>query len=61
MRASIVGGRGGAGGGGEGGEADRALAMMRETRVRSELEYGVESNDAAKMRAMEALLAGYGS
>lgn len=49
------------GGGGEGGEADRALAMMRETRVRSELEYGVESNDAAKMRAMEALLAGYGS
>jgi hypothetical protein len=35
--------------------------MMRETRVRSELEYGVESNDAAKMRAMEALLAGYGS
>lgn len=48
-------------GGGEGCEADRALAMMRETRVRSELEYGMESNDAAKMRAMEALLAGYGS
>ena len=48
-------------GGREGGAADRALAMMRETRVRSELEYGEESNDAAKMRAMEALLAGYGS
>ena len=38
-------------------EAQRALAMVRETRARSELEYGHESDDAAKMRAIEAALA----